>query len=67
MAEFRDQKAATAATADLDNAVLLGFECLEPDEEAPAEEEAAAEQAIGVALNKRGLAEGPTPKSPSAS
>jgi len=61
MAEFRDQKAATAATADLDNAVLLGFECLEPDEEA------AAEQAIGVALNKRGLAEGPTPKSPSAS
>jgi hypothetical protein len=53
MAEFRDQKAEPTAIADLDDAELLGFECLAPGEEA------GAEQAIGVAFNKRGLEEGP--------
>ena len=52
MAEFRDQKAATSAMVDLDDEELLGFDCLGPDDEAQ------TKQAIGIALNKRGL-EGP--------
>ena len=60
MAEFRNQKAAASATADLDDAELLGFEWIGPDEEA------GVTQAIGTAFNKRGLEEGPTPKSPPA-
>ncbi len=34
MAEFRDQKAEASAMPDLDDAELLGFECLGPGEEA---------------------------------
>ena len=59
MAELQDQKAATSRTADLDDAELLGFEWLEPQRE----EDAGAEQAIGMVFNKRGLGvgEGPEP------
>jgi hypothetical protein len=56
MAELRDQKAATCAMADLDDAELLGFEWLEPERD----EAARSEQAIALAFNKRGLSgEGP--------
>ena len=56
MAELRDQKAATSAVADLDDAELLGFEWLESERD----EEARTEQAIALAFNKRGLSgEGP--------
>jgi hypothetical protein len=58
MAEIRDQKAATSKTVDLDDAQLLGFNWLEPE----LDEEARTEQAIGLAFNKRGLAEGGEPK-----
>jgi hypothetical protein len=50
MAELRDQKAATCAMADLDDAELLGFEWLEPERD----EAARSEQAIALAFNKRG-------------
>jgi hypothetical protein len=56
MTELRDQKAATSAVADLDDAELLGFEWLEPERD----EESRTEQAIALAFNKRGLSgEGP--------
>ena len=61
MAELRNEKTATPETAELDNAELLGFEWLEPERD-----EARTEQAIGLALNKRGIlgGEGPEPKIP---
>jgi hypothetical protein len=58
MTELRDQKIAMPKTADLNDAELLGFEWVETEfgEEVP------TEQALGVALNKRG--EGIQPPSP---
>jgi hypothetical protein len=62
MAELRDQEPAQPGTGDLKDAQLLGFEWLEQKPEAGAP----TEQAIGIALNRRGLAgEGPGPKAPS--
>jgi hypothetical protein len=56
MAELRDQKAATPKTADLDDRELLGFEQIET---APASS-TSSEDAIALALNKRGESgEGP--------
>jgi hypothetical protein len=47
------QRISTGKMADLNDAELLGFEWLERD--------AATEQAVGIAFNKRGLSgEGPT-------
>jgi len=60
MTQVQDQKAPTSATPDLDDAELLGFEWLGPLEGTR------AEQAIGMAFNKRGFSEGPTPESPHA-
>jgi hypothetical protein len=57
MTELRDQKAATSKLTDLDDAELLGFEWLEPERD----EEVRAEQAVGLAFNKRGFGEGPEP------
>ena len=53
MAELRDQKAATPKTAELDDTELLGFDKIEvkPDSSP------SAEDAVALALNKRG--EGP--------
>lgn len=57
MADHRDQKVATPGMADLDDAELLGFDCLGPDEGAR------TEQAIGTAFKKSGLSgEGPVIK-----
>ena len=54
MAEHRDQKAMTPKTADLDDAELLGFEHIETTPDSST----SAEDAVGLALNKRG-GEGP--------
>jgi hypothetical protein len=56
MAQDRDQKTATLSP-DLDDTQLLGFETLPAKSEA----ETGTEQAIGLAFNKRGLAEGGEP------
>jgi hypothetical protein len=62
MADLRNEKTATPETVELDNAELLGFEWLQRERD----EEAGTEQAIGLALNKRGIlgGEGPEPKIP---
>jgi hypothetical protein len=57
MTEQRDQESAKSGIAGLDDAQLLGFEMLA----AKPEEETGTEQAIGIAFNKRGLAEGGEP------
>ena len=53
MAELQNQKNSTPETADLDNAELLGFEHIEI---APASS-TSTEDAVGLALNKRGIEE----------
>ena len=53
MAELQNQKKATPETADLDDAELLGFEHIET---APASS-TSTEDAVGLALNKRGIEE----------
>ncbi len=50
MAELQNQKKATSETADLDDAELLGFEHIET---APVSS-TSTEDAVGLALNKRG-------------
>jgi Chaperone of endosialidase len=56
MAEPRDQKAAGPKTADLDDAELLGFEHIE----VRSDSSTSTEDAIALALNKRGTSgEGP--------
>jgi Chaperone of endosialidase len=50
MTQLPDQKAATPEAAELDDAELLGFEHIE----SAAPSSASAEDAVGLALNKRG-------------
>jgi hypothetical protein len=50
MAELRNQNTATPATGELDDVKLLGFEWLEPERD----QETQAEEALGIAFNKRG-------------
>ena len=54
MSELRNQETATPKTADLDDAELLGFEHIETTPDSSA----STEDAVGLALNKRG-GEGP--------
>jgi hypothetical protein len=57
MAELQNQKTAPLAPADLDDAELLGFERIET---APPASSTSAEDAVGLALNRRGASgEGP--------
>ena len=54
MAEYQDQKAMTPKTVEMDDAELLGFEHIEVKPDCPT----STEDAIALALNKRG-GEGP--------
>jgi hypothetical protein len=56
MSELRNQETATPETSDLDDAELLGFEHIERSPGSSA----STEDAVGLALNKRGaIGEGP--------
>ena len=56
MTKLRNQETATPETADLDDAELLGFEHIETSPGSSA----STEDAVGLALNKRGASgEGP--------